>query len=89
MSYYLTKHARDRMAEREVTAAEVEHVLQHHGLSVPTPERSIRLEGTFPTGRTLKVWIVAVDSADGRRPLLDARGRVIVKSVAWRGEDDA
>jgi len=60
MRLYLTRHVRERMEQRAFTRAEIEQVLQAPVLSYPTPQGSIQYEGTFSTGRTLKVWVVAV-----------------------------
>jgi hypothetical protein len=46
---------------------------------MPTPKGSVQYQGTFPDGRTLKVWVVDND---------DQTARKVVKSVAWKGEDD-
>jgi hypothetical protein len=90
MNFILSKHARERMTQRRVTAAQVKHVMDVPSSATPTPESSIRYEGTFSDGRTLKVWVVAVDNgAGGMVPKHGPGGRVIVKSVAWRGEPDA
>ncbi len=56
---HLTRHARDRMAERDITAAEIESVLAKPARHTPDPvERSVRLERDFGDC-TLKVWVVA------------------------------
>lgn len=87
MRLYLTRHVLERMAERVFSEAEIEHVLNNPGLSYPTPQGSIQYEGTFPDGRTLKVWVVAVEDQNGTVvPKLDSIGRLIVKSAAWKGE---
>ena len=67
------------MAQRGVTEAQVERVLASPSVTMATPKNSIRYEGTFPDGRTLKVWVVDND---------DQTARKVVKSVAWKGEDD-
>ena len=85
MRIYLTRHAQARMAERGIGRAQVIHVLEHPALSEPTPQGSIKVEGTIEHAGTLKVWVAATDGPDGTpTPSLDAHGRVIVKSTAWK-----
>lgn len=67
------------MRTRGVTLDEIEQVLRSPSVTMRTPESSIQYEGTFPSGRTLKVWVVANENPKGRK---------VVKSVAWKGEDD-
>jgi hypothetical protein len=75
----LNKHVRDRMRDRRVSIEEIRYVLEGHSFSAPGQNGSLQLERSFETGRTLKVWIVGS---------LPVQGRVIIKSVAWKGEDD-
>lgn len=89
MNFYLSAHARDRMRERGVTIADIRAVIDQPDLTDPTPKRSLRLQRTLPSGRTLKVWLAASEDTQGLWvQSLDSRGRVIVKSVAWKGEPD-
>ena len=72
-------HARDRMAERGVTEADVEHALLHHTERLRTPQNSMRYIGPGLDGRRqLKVWVKLPDTNPG-----DDK---VVKSVAWKGE---
>jgi hypothetical protein len=80
MRLYLRKHAQDRMTERVISREQIEWAISHPNLTVQTPQNSVRYEATFPDGRTLKVWVVRTD------PLSEP---YTVKSVAWKGEDDA
>jgi len=78
------------MVGRGVEPAAIRKVLECPCDIIPTPQNSLRFEGTCEGGRTLKVWVVATDDgAGGRVPEHDGHGRLIVKSVAWRGESDA
>lgn len=69
-----TKHARERMAQREVTESEVMAVLANPGRWNPDPNRdSVRVERDFG-GRTLKVWVA--------QPW-PAIQEIVVITVAW------
>ena len=67
------------MQSRGITEAQIEQVLESPNITVHTPENSIRYERTFPNGRTLKVWVVRNDKTNKPQ---------VVKSAAWKGEDD-
>ena len=70
-----TSHARDRMRERGVSAAQVEAVLADPARHIPDlRENSIRLERDFDD-RILKVWVVAP---------WPATRESVVKSTAWK-----
>ena len=69
-----TKHARERMAQREITESQVMPVLANPGRCNPDPKKcSVRLERDFG-GRTLKVWVA--------QPW-PAVQEIVVISVAW------
>ncbi|WP_420371476.1 hypothetical protein [Kribbella sandramycini] len=68
---------RQRMKQRGVTRADVEHALTH--LDAPpesTPENSVKYIGRSVDGRLLKIWIVE-PGVTALRPIL--------KSTAWKG----
>jgi predicted RNA-binding protein YlqC (UPF0109 family) len=83
----ITAHARQRMRERSVTEAMIQHVVSaperevattyddrnQWGFKTGNERDSVRLEGMWD-GRVLKVWV----PTDWQ-----SHGRVIVKSVAW------
>lgn len=71
-------HARRRMHQRGVSEQDVQVTLAHPDEVCETPENSFRYTRTMADGRTLKVWTV--------RP--EQPSRVVVKSVAWKGEQD-
>lgn len=71
-----TSHARRRMVERRVREQDVQVTLDHPDEVCDTPDNSCRYTRTMTDGRTLKVWTVRREQAS----------RVLVKSVAWRGE---
>ena len=71
---HYTNHAKERMAGRGITAAQVESVLADPARTVKDPENnSVRLEGDVD-GSILKVWIT------DPRP---ARRQIVIKSTAW------
>lgn len=72
LSVHWTKHARERMREREITEGQVMVVLADpQRRTVDLGKSSVRLERDFD-GRTLKVW--AVESEEEQ---------IVVKSAAW------
>ncbi|QDZ15090.1 KH domain-containing protein [Humibacter ginsenosidimutans] len=69
-----TNHARERMAQRGVTAVQLESVLAKPArVDRDVEENSVRLEGDFDD-RVLKVWVA--------EPWPSA-GEIVVKSTAW------
>lgn len=77
MAYHYTFHMRQRMRQRQVTAADVEHALENLVTPpVSTPENSVKYIGRSVDGRLLKVWIVEPGLAASRPTL---------KSTAWKG----
>lgn len=72
------RHAAERMAQRGVTEGDISHALSHVFSSWPTEQNSLEYQGAGLNGRTLKVWVMP------RR----ADAPYVVKSVAWKGEDD-
>lgn len=69
-----TTHARERMQQRGVDAADIERVLARPARVLPDAgENSVRLEGDF-RGRLLKVWVVAP---------WPSKDEIVVKSTAW------
>jgi hypothetical protein len=70
------RHAEDRMRERSVSKADVEHALKNYVERVSTPKNSVRYKGPGLDGRVLKVWVL---------PDRDPQDDKIVKSVAWEG----
>ena len=73
-----TNHARDRMAQRGVTAQQVASALAGPDRQEKDPlENSVRIERDF-AGRTLKVWM-----AEPWPPKHEA----VVKSTAWHYHD--
>lgn len=74
-SVHLTKHARERMAQRGVTERQLMRVIARpERQKFDRSEDSVRLERTFPEG-TLRVWVVAP---------WPAQGEIVVKSTAWQ-----
>lgn len=70
-----TRHATERMRQRDIDSRQVSDVLAAPERVVPDPvERSVRLERDFGD-RVLKVWV-----ADAWPP----RGKVVIKSTAWQ-----
>ena len=70
-----TKHAKQRMAERGVSPAQIEAVLAGPERIMTDPvQGSVRLERTFGD-RTLKVWVVA--------PWPNT-SEIVVKTTAWK-----
>ena len=65
------------MKTRQVLEDQILQVLETHDFSATTMHDSTLLSKRFQDGRELKVWIV------GGLPLST---RVIIKSVAWKGE---
>jgi hypothetical protein len=74
MKIILRGHPLERMVERGVTEADIQHVLRFYSSSFATRNNSTELRAMFVNGRVLKVWIV------GSVPLVEP---VIIKSVAW------
>lgn len=73
----ITVHARQRMAQRAVTEAQIDQVLLNPDTAENDPDQgSVRLERRLPQG-TLKVWVVAP---------WPPMGKIVVKSVAWKGQ---
>jgi hypothetical protein len=70
------RHAVDRMQERSVGEADVEHALKNYIERVSTPKNSVRYKGPGLDGRVLKVWVLPDGSPQADK---------IVKSVAWEG----
>lgn len=66
----------DRMQERSVGEADVEHALKNYIERVSTPKNSVRYKGPGLDGRVLKVWVLPDGSPQADK---------IVKSVAWEG----
>lgn len=73
-----SRHARQRMQQRGVREQDVEIALSHPDEVCQTPENSNRYMRTMTNGRTLKVWVALPEVGENR----------VVKSVAWKGEDD-
>ncbi|MBO0895334.1 KH domain-containing protein [Arthrobacter sunyaminii] len=70
-----TKHAKERMLERQVQQHHIEQVLTNPSRQIPDRENeSVRLEGQI-NGRNLKVWVVA-------EPWITAKAAT-VKTTAW------
>lgn len=70
-----TKHAKERMLERQVQQHHIEQVLAKPNRQIPDRENeSVRLERQID-GRNLKVWVVA-------EPWITARAAT-VKTTAW------
>ena len=70
-----TKHAKERMVQRQVRQHQIEQVLAKPERQIPDRENdSVRLERQFD-GRTLKVWVVA-------EPWQTAKAAT-VKTTAW------
>jgi len=74
MRLQIRGHPRQRMAQRGVTEADIEHALTYFQTRWQTPTGGTQYVGPGIGGRRLKVWLVP--------PGLDA-DPVIVKSVAW------
>lgn len=73
-------HARQQMELRGVTREQVLEAINHPdgGLAeVAQTTGSLCYRHTYPSGRTLKVWVVP-----------GTRGPRTIKSAAWEGEDD-
>ena len=64
-----------------MTRDDIEHALQNCTLSWETNSDSIQYIGPGMDGRDLKVWLLPPGYVDGD-------SRMIVKSVAWEGEED-
>jgi polyribonucleotide nucleotidyltransferase len=74
-SVRITTHATQRMAERGITAAQIEQVLAHPTrVMADQIQHSVQLERDCGD-RVLKVWVVAP---------WPARDAVVVKSTAWQ-----
>lgn len=70
-----TKHAKERMLERQVQQHHIEEVLAKPSRQIPDRDNdSVRLEAQID-GRILKVWVVA-------EPWITAKA-VTVKTTAW------
>lgn len=75
MQLIVTKHLRDRLAERGITEADVRNALRHFHISYETPKPSWCFEGPALNGRTIKVWCP---------PGKAGPETYIVKSTAWK-----
>ncbi|MGI5188437.1 DUF4258 domain-containing protein [Promicromonospora sp. CA-289599] len=80
MGARLTKHCRDRMAQRGVDEESIRATLDGPDRKVPDPGEGSMLFLKAFGDRTLKVWVVWPP----RNPKA-----MIVKSTAWKGERDA
>lgn len=70
-------HARNRMAERNVTEEDIRAVLDNYHSSWSTPRGGIQYEGIAPNGQTLKVWLLPPG-------YLNPDTTVTLMSVAWK-----
>ena len=77
MIIIISAHAQKRMKSRNVSENQILQVLEQHDFSSSTRQDSTLLVKKFADGRELKVWVV------GELPI---GVRVIIKSVAWKGE---
>ena|GEM_PF-5021274 len=71
----LTFHAMERMAQREITYADIESALMRQVLSFTTRQGSLQIIGRTSSGRFLKVWVL-------EPPVSGVR--FTIKTVAWK-----
>jgi hypothetical protein len=72
-------YARAKMALRSVSEADVRSAIENAHTSYTTPKNSICYIGPGVDGRDLKVWVF---------PHLPSATSLMVKTVAWRDNDD-
>lgn len=78
MRIIYTDHARERMAEREITEGDVTSALLSSGVSYEEKKAKIYF-GPGENGRPLKVWT--------KLPGFSGEGTTIIITTAWRDEE--
>lgn len=79
MEFVLNNHAWQRQKKRKVTNADIAEALGNIEVTHSTPKDSTCIVGSVK-GRLLKIWV-----AGDQWP---QEGRLTVRSVAWKDEED-
>lgn len=79
MKLRIVGHPRERMSQRGVTEADIEHALENYHSSFVS-RASVTYIGPGISGNDLKVWVLPPGIVDD--------GATIIKSVAWKDEED-
>jgi hypothetical protein len=74
MKLVIKGHALDRLKLRNISEEDIEYVLRNQLLTFPGENEATAVQGAFPNGNVLRVWVL------GSIPLVEP---FVIKSAAW------